>query len=1759
MLPEQQQRIMGYFIEEAKDHLNTIEQGLLSLQATIEDPEKANELFRAAHSVKGGAAMLGLESIQTTAHRMEDYFKILKESPVRVDSALETMFLRISDGLKDLLEQLEGPFGLTQEKAQEIMSGVDPVFGQLQQHLDSLVSASAGEGSGEAIAAEHSATASAATADALQTSFKKEVPALLRQLLTTFKQTDTAQTRQAAQDTCRQLHAIGERFNLSEWCDQVETARLAIENTQNEYRVLAPVLIKEIKKSQDLILAGRACEVAVAEAMQSLLPDDILATTQAAEAETTIDTLAADGLTGEEEGLGDLFGFESDDSELSNLTEFGLTESNLNDAEYGDSLDLFETSDEDEPSLEAEAAAPTNRLSVELDFNEIPSELSALNRNVEAEEKADESLDALLATVNVTGPDVGTEELNSLADLFDGDLEELDNTLGGHPFVSEEMRLNPEKIDLEEEDDFSDLLADDNLSDLVEVSQNSTDNDDELDDDLFGGTLTEGGFADIADLNLEEETNGEDKPENESSADLFGSHALDSDVLDSNAAELSEDIWGENAENEESTADAADDLLGSDISEMGELFDEASNDLSDDAQLTDDLLEEISGGSSENEALRVETPEETSQLENSESFLDELNYEEDNSSDLESVLPQVVEPVSATAVSATASEETEAELPIPTLSGGLFASETLSPSEQEIEFPTLTGVQLAKAEQDIESFFLDDLGSEELSNEAEDTAHSDSIENQLSTEAQLSDDPWGELSLAEPEEQTSEDAIDEINFASTGGESVEAVKADLNAEEVDSALEDLFETSEVEAVDTSDDFAEESQDLWDSVEPWSEEEAADEVHTLDSEEEALDSEELDFTVVQETPVISKKEPVTDTFHAEEATSDLDDLFEEDKTPLESDSTELEDQLSDDSGLDDLFTASDDENSNISDIDDLFGSVDDLGEDSFTDESLSAGEDDFPTLDGLSSDSVDETISTLNAEAENDLESAAANSESDDFSSLDFLNENELIEDTAQAEEQPSVDESLDQALEEASQTIPEAEFEDFDDLDLLLAEEGDADDSEDLGNQLNAQTAVAEAGSTPVPGEEDEDFDDLERLLEDGNSENPPTLTTRRPASRTTRRSGGGVREQNMRVPVKHLDNLSNLVGELVVSRNTLERDQERLRQFLDNLLFQVQQLNDVGQRMRDLYERSLLESSLVSSRKAHAASNAPGNAEPAGHATGATFDALEMDRFTGFHTLSQEMIELIVRVRESSSDIGYTVESSDQVTRQFRQITTQLQEGLNTARMVSFSQAADRLPRAVRDISLKCGKEAQLIVEGKDTLIDKMIVEHLYDPLTHLVNNAITHGIETPEERRAAGKSPAGSITVQAFYQGNQTVIYVADDGGGINPAFVQRKAVEKKLITQTEADGLSDIETYELLFHPGFSTRDQADDFAGRGVGMDVVRTSLAEIRGAITIDSEQGKGTSFTIRLPLTLSISKALSCVSNQARIAFPMDGVEDMLDVPADRIVKNEQGQDCVKWRDRILPFQAVTELLKFNRTLGRGRVYGGSQEDDVLSIIVLRSANTFVAIQVDQVIGEEEIVIKQLEGPVPKPLGIAGATILGDGRVMPIADVLELIDIAMGRVRRDAPSMLWADAVEVEEEEAPNKADPTVLIVDDSITVRELLSMSFNKVGYRVEQARDGQEAWDKLRSGLPCDLVFCDIEMPRMDGLELLSRMQKDNHLKQVPIAMLTSRGADRHRQMAVDLGASGYFTKPYLEEALLDAAQRMLNGETLAKGRGG
>ncbi len=821
-----------------------------------------------------------------------------------------------------------------------------------------------------------------------------------------------------------------------------------------------------------------------------------------------------------------------------------------------------------------------------------------------------------------------------------------------------------------------------------------------------------------------------------------------------------------------------------------------------------------------------------------------------------------------------------------------------------------------------------------------------------------------------------------------------------------------------------------------------------------------------------------------------------------------------------------------------------------------DESLDFnGFNEFSDLNEVSSETFDfvvsQTSEAQNFEIDTQLQTEGFNGIDDnfDFDDLEAMigSSNPLASEIANLRDQVSQSFSRREPLENEEHYI--SDDMNFDELEALL---GESDDFDTLATSDSTLTDVLEADTFIVVPEAKplDDFDELENMLQSAFAKDVGPIKTKSSARLPTTTRKPRLTDSTMRVDVKYLDSLNNLVGELVVNRNLLEQDQERLQQFITNLLHQVQLLSDVSQRMRDQYDRSLLEASLSVGRTSSYGQKfdaySGDNSSPISSATN-DFEGIEFDRYNTFHVLSQEIIELIVRVRESASDIEFVVGETDQVTRQLGTITTQVQDDLKQSRMVPFAQIADRLPRGIRDRAIKSGKQAELEIYGRETLIDKAILEQLTDPLTHLVNNAIDHGLEDPATRQAAGKSATGRLTVRAYHQGNQTVISISDDGAGISTEKVKKSAVAKRVRTQSEVDQLNETEVYALLFEPGFSTAAQADEFKGRGVGLDVVKTCLDDIRGVIIVESLIGKGTTFTIRLPLTLSISKAMFCISDRARVAFPVDGFEDMVEVPQSQIVLNEKGQPCLPWRDTILPFQHLSNLLSYSRHLSRSNIYG-KQDNDEICIIILRNDTSYLALQVDQFLGEYEIVIKQLEGPIPQPAGIAGATVLGDGRVMAIANVLELFDIASGRLRPSTSGLMIQPTVE--EDVA---ADPTVLIVDDSITVRELLSLTFAKVGYRVEQAKDGQDAWEKLRAGLPCDMIFCDIEMPRMDGLDLLSRLQKDARLKDIPVAMLTSRGADRHRQSAIQLGAKGYFTKPYLEEELLSASKRMLNGETL------
>ncbi|MFB2838801.1 response regulator [Floridanema evergladense] len=1714
MLPEQQQRILGYFIEEAKDHLNTIEQGLLTLQATINDRELLKEVYRAAHSVKGGAGMLSLQSIQKTSHLLEDCFKLLEESPVQVDQKLESLFWQVFDALKELLEQLQGPFGLTEDVSNNVMSSVELVSSELRQHLEKLVSTSA---------AKVTATKQKdSQQELLISAFKQDVMEQLRQMLQLFKPPAWPNSRTQLQGCCDTLAQMGNRFELSSWCGLIETARSAIGNSENTCQTLAPIVIKEIKAAQELVLSGKAAEICIGEQLQALLP-----VTPAEE---------------EDLDFGDLF---LEDSATSSESDIVAATSEEEDA------DLFA-----QPLEFTEPELPTT------------SNLGRTGRPARSIAGRTPQADSSETQTNPRfadrhGPEVGAAELNTLADLFQEAVDLDDNWQEEETFGDTTVEpVSLETVtDLETNSEFADLFDD------ISAEEQAT-NDDILDflNDDFEEKTSPANSADLTDFDLDD------------TDDIFGTEK--SREAEDNLTELFADLPEESATWDEVTEINSANLTaqtGLDIAKTSKDFAansqleefDLANLFDSDEELLDfgeetapsNELEVTEAGLTDDFGLFDEANEEVTENQEADTFDFDVSNDEFWSD-------ETPEAIATTAQLddnwfAEAANENNQEIPTTAQLDDNWFAEAANENNQEI--PTIE--DLSDLSFDAFDPFADDTSaSNQQSNEqftwdvSETTDNNGSLDDlfalgtedlgNFTSESDFGADLFGTDTFTES-----------TNLASTANVSP-VDEFTTHIQEFDNEI-GAFLTEEPEMEWLTDNSSEASLELFESTTPTTEESfdfgSFDEELTTDSElatdnflADTADDMGFDWgaALTEEIPETSEatdwqdlaESPTEESFDFDGLTAEEPDSFAELPTEESFDFDGLTAEESEE------VSALDFDSNSLDSFDNFDAEL--PGE---LDTGDSAGDWDF-TADTGETDEFGGLAAMLNEE-----EAPAVNQgeEVAEFADLEAMLDNEEFASAAAPDNNDAADDL------------------DFADLEAMLGDESPSIASVAIPAAA-ATAAVAAAAVVSQKSDDDIDFSDLESLVaEIDKKPGSPAANKPRPSqSNTPKRLTRGILEQTMKVPVKQMDNLSNLVGELVVNRNTLEQEQERLRQFLDNLLTQVQQLSDVGARMQDLYERSLLEASLLASRRrdryyssnyrsydqsdSDDDSSNKENSHQSEHSV--DYDPLEMDRFTSFHTISQEMIELIVRVRESTADIEFVTDETEQVCRQFRQVTTQLQEGLTRARMVPFGEIERVFPliRYVRDKAAEFGKQAEIKIEGRETLIDKLILEHFSDPLKHLVNNAIAHGIETPEVRQKAGKSPTGKITIKAFHQGNQTVISFSDDGGGINVDRVKQKAIEKRLISRADAEGMTRQEIYQLIYHPGFSTKDEADLLSGKGVGMDVVLTSLSEIRGTITTDSNQGKGTTFTIRLPLTLSICKALCCLSDKARIAFPMDGVEDALDIPKDRVQINAEGNPCIPWRDTTLPFKPLSELLTYNRQLGRAGVYGGTKEEDVISIVVLRSPNNLIALQVDQVLGEQEIVIKQLEGPIPKPLGIAGATVQGDGRIMPIADVLELVDLSLGVIRNEGGKFWDQDANATSVPDQP-KSDPTVLIVDDSITVRELLSMTFNKTGYRVEQARDGQEAWDKLKSGLPCDIIFCDIEMPRMDGLELLSRLQKDPELNHLPVAMLTSRGADKHRQMAVQLGASGYFTKPYLEDSLLDAASRMLKGEKLVTSNAG
>ena len=651
------------------------------------------------------------------------------------------------------------------------------------------------------------------------------------------------------------------------------------------------------------------------------------------------------------------------------------------------------------------------------------------------------------------------------------------------------------------------------------------------------------------------------------------------------------------------------------------------------------------------------------------------------------------------------------------------------------------------------------------------------------------------------------------------------------------------------------------------------------------------------------------------------------------------------------------------------------------------------------------------------------------------------------------------------------------------------------------------------------------------------------------------------VHENTVRVPSKQLEQINDLFGELIIQRNGLNLQMERLRKLVRNLSQRVQILDRENHELRTAYDKITTHAGIPSNSPSLTYSS-NGNSELSEFDDSdyspqleRGFDALEMDRYNELSLLSQEVMETIVQVQEVTTDIQLSVDDTDQFARKLNKTSKHLQTKLTQIRMRPLSDLIDRFPRALRDMNVEYGKNVQLKIEGGNTLIERSILEALNDPLMHLLRNAFDHGIEDPATRRAAGKPEQALIEIKATHRSNRTIITMRDDGRGMDLDKIRDRATSMGLDATLLAQA-SDEELLSLIFEPGFSTSDQVTTLSGRGVGMDVVRNNLKQIRGDVKVDTSPGVGTTITMSVPFTLSVARVLLVESNRMLLAFPTDVILEIF------LLQNEQvfpmaGSEVVNWQGNMLPLIRLGQHLEFNCPRYNSPDLETAPAINAANVLIIKGNNQPAAVQIDRCWGEQEVAIRQVEGNIPLPDGFSNCTILGDGRVVVLVNANELLYWIATNQRtpktNKLPSTKLKTAFLVPNDDKailpqPDNQKGTILIVDDSINVRRFLALTLEKGGYQVEQAKDGQDALEKLNSGLQVQAVICDIEMPRIDGYGFLGRVKSNNDMKDIPIAMLTSRSSDKHRQLALQLGARAYFSKPYNEQELLRTLEQII-----------
>ncbi|HEX7890663.1 MAG TPA: Hpt domain-containing protein [Ramlibacter sp.] len=606
---------------------------------------------------------------------------------------------------------------------------------------------------------------------------------------------------------------------------------------------------------------------------------------------------------------------------------------------------------------------------------------------------------------------------------------------------------------------------------------------------------------------------------------------------------------------------------------------------------------------------------------------------------------------------------------------------------------------------------------------------------------------------------------------------------------------------------------------------------------------------------------------------------------------------------------------------------------------------------------------------------------------------------------------------------------------------------------------------------------------------------------------------------QAVRVRSQLLDRLVTQAGEVMITRSRLESELKQLRGSLTDLTGNLDRLRS------QLREIEVQAESQMQSRMAQAKDTAAG------------FDPLEFDRFTRVQELTRLMAESVNDVATVQRNIHRVVEATeDDLVAQARQ-TRELQRDLLRTRMVEFEGISDRLYRVVRLASKESAKQVKLDILGGSIEMDRGVLDRMTAAFEHLLRNCVAHGIETPDVRAAAGKDPSGNIVIHVRQEGNDVSVEFHDDGAGLNIARIRDKALQQGLITPQQQ--LSDDEAANLIFLPGFSTAQQVTELAGRGIGMDVVRAEVNALGGRIETTTQAGRGTSFKLVLPLTTAVTQVVMVRSGKQSIGVPANLVE-LVRRASQKEVQNAYNTGSFEFAGEQLPFFWSGALLQSSTRTSE-------PQGKTLPVVIFRSAAQRVAVHVDEILGNQEVVVKNLGPQLARLPGLAGMTVLASGAVVLIYNPVALTQVYGEQARamstdQASPEALGEGAVRVV---APTivpsaPAVPLVLVVDDSITVRRVTQRLLTREGYRVALAADGLQALEKLAEELPA-VVLSDIEMPRMDGFDLARNIRGDSRLAHLPIVMITSRIAEKHREHAKELGVNHYLGKPYSEEELM------------------